>query len=66
VSCKVDATPEQIEAAKMNAIELGGKIGYEYSIIKAFSVSFEKDVITTLESHEHVKSVTKEGVMRRQ
>ncbi|KAH7133491.1 hypothetical protein EDB81DRAFT_804134 [Dactylonectria macrodidyma] len=57
VSCKDDATPEQIQSAKDHAVEQGGKIEHEYSLIKGFSVSFPQDSITTLESHEHVKAV---------
>ncbi|KAK7415637.1 hypothetical protein QQX98_005781 [Neonectria punicea] len=57
VSCNDDASPEQIQAAKQHAIDQGGKIEHEYSLIKGFSVAFDKDAVTTLETHEHVKLV---------
>ncbi|UNI22057.1 hypothetical protein JDV02_007981 [Purpureocillium takamizusanense] len=66
VTCKDDATPDQVEAAKKHAKEQGGTIGHEYSLIKGFSVSFPNDAITTLESHEHVKAVEKDGQMHTQ
>ncbi|KAI1083652.1 alpha-ketoacid dehydrogenase kinase [Whalleya microplaca] len=57
VTCKPDATTEQVAAAKKHAEDQGGKIGHEYSLIKGFSVTFPQDSIQTLESHEHVKAV---------
>ncbi|KAI5861875.1 alpha-ketoacid dehydrogenase kinase [Durotheca rogersii] len=57
VTCNPDATPEQVAAAKQHAIDQGGKIGHEYSLIKGFSVTFPNDSISTLASHEHVKDV---------
>ncbi|KND90365.1 hypothetical protein TOPH_05036 [Tolypocladium ophioglossoides CBS 100239] len=66
VTCNDDATPEQIAAAKKHAVDQGGRIGHEYSLIKGFSVEFDKDSITTLESHEHVKAVERDGVMTTQ
>ncbi|EON97576.1 putative peptidase inhibitor i9 protein [Phaeoacremonium minimum UCRPA7] len=66
VTCKDDATPEQVEAAKKHATDQGGKIGHEYSLIKGFSVSFPQDSISTLESHEHVKAVELDQEVRTQ
>ncbi|ROT38708.1 protease propeptide/inhibitor [Sodiomyces alkalinus F11] len=57
VTCKKDATPEQVQAAKQHAIDQGGKIGHEYSLIKGFSVTFDSDSIRTLEEHEHIDAV---------
>ncbi|KAI1775311.1 hypothetical protein F4818DRAFT_416245 [Hypoxylon cercidicola] len=57
VTCKPDATPEQVAAAKKHAEDQGGKIGHEYNLIKGFSVTFPNDAMTTLESSEHVKAV---------
>ncbi|KAI6083133.1 peptidase inhibitor I9 [Hypoxylon rubiginosum] len=57
VTCKPDATPEQVAAAKKHATDQGGKIGHEYNLIKGFSVTFDSDAVTTLESNEHVKAV---------
>ncbi|QBZ58957.1 hypothetical protein PoMZ_03916 [Pyricularia oryzae] len=60
VTCKEDATPEQVAQAKKHAEEQGGKIGHSYDIIKGFSVEFPADSVSTLESHEHVKAVEKD------
>ncbi|KAI1379350.1 hypothetical protein F4677DRAFT_408712 [Hypoxylon crocopeplum] len=57
VTCKPDATPEQVAAAKKHAQDQGGKIGHEYNIIKGFSVTFPNDAMTTLESNENVQNV---------
>ncbi|KAL1860405.1 hypothetical protein VTK73DRAFT_7360 [Phialemonium thermophilum] len=66
VTCKDNATPEQIEQAKKHAIDNGGKIGHEYSLIKGFSVTFPDDAVQTLESHEHVKAVEKDQEVKTQ
>ncbi|KAI6780443.1 putative peptidase inhibitor i9 protein [Emericellopsis cladophorae] len=66
VTCKEDASPEQVEEVKKHTKEQGGKIGHEYSIIKGFSVTFDDDAVTTLENHPHVKNVEADGVMRTQ
>ncbi|KAG7288090.1 hypothetical protein NEMBOFW57_007613 [Staphylotrichum longicolle] len=57
VTCKDDASPEQVEAAKQHARDQGGKIGHEYSLIKGFQVIFDEGSVQTLENHEHVKAV---------
>ncbi|KAK7997234.1 hypothetical protein PG989_005274 [Apiospora arundinis] len=57
VTCKPDASADQIAAAKKHAEDQGGKIGHEYNLIKGFSVEFPKDSMSTMESHEHVKAV---------
>ncbi|TLD31521.1 hypothetical protein PspLS_02691 [Pyricularia sp. CBS 133598] len=64
VTCKEDATPEQIAQAKKHAEEQGGKIGHSLDIIKGFSVEFPEDSVSTLESHEHVKAVEKDQEVR--
>ncbi|KAI9167235.1 putative peptidase inhibitor i9 protein [Paramyrothecium foliicola] len=66
VTCKDDASPEQVEAAKQHAKDQGGKIGHEYTLIKGFSVTFNDDAISTLESHEHVKAVEVDQEMHTQ
>ncbi|TLS30917.1 hypothetical protein PpBr36_03046 [Pyricularia pennisetigena] len=60
VTCKEDATPEQVAEAKKHAEEQGGKIGHSFDIIKGFSVEFPEDSVSTLENHEHVKAVEKD------
>jgi hypothetical protein len=52
--------------AKQHAIDQGGQIGHEYSLIKGFQVTFPEDSIQTLESHEHVKNVEADGVVKTQ
>ncbi|KAL2153035.1 hypothetical protein VTH82DRAFT_4190 [Thermothelomyces myriococcoides] len=66
VTCKKDATPEQVEAAKQHARNQGGQIGHEYSLIKGFQVTFPEDTVHTLESHEHVEAVEKDHEVRTQ
>ncbi|KAG8354615.1 hypothetical protein FVEN_g7514 [Fusarium venenatum] len=66
VTCKEDASDEQVQSAKQHAIDQGGKIGHEYSLIKGFSVEFPADSVQTLESHEHIKAVEEDGVMTTQ
>ncbi|OAA44408.1 pyruvate dehydrogenase kinase [Metarhizium rileyi] len=61
VTCKDDASDDQVKEAKKHAIDQGGKITHEYTLIKGFAVSFDKDAITTLESSEHVKAVEEDG-----
>ncbi|KAJ4252338.1 hypothetical protein NW762_010936 [Fusarium torreyae] len=66
VTCKEDASPEEVESVKQHAIDQGGKIGHEYSIIKGFSVAFDDNAVQTLENHEHVNAVEEDGVMQTQ
>ncbi|KAI0852745.1 hypothetical protein F5Y00DRAFT_154130 [Daldinia vernicosa] len=66
VTLKENATPEEVAAAKKHAQDQGGKIGHEYSLIKAFSVTFPNDAVNTLESHEHVKAVELDQEVRTQ
>ncbi|KAK6957901.1 hypothetical protein K445DRAFT_313580 [Daldinia sp. EC12] len=66
VTLKDTASPEEVAAAKKHAQDQGGKIGHEYSLIKAFSVTFPNDALTTLESHEHVKAVELDQEVRTQ
>ncbi|KAG8414324.1 hypothetical protein J3459_014831 [Metarhizium acridum] len=64
VTCKDDATEDQIKAAKQHALDQGGKITHEYTLIKGFAVSFPDDAIATLESNEHVKAVELDGEVK--
>ncbi|KAM0219348.1 hypothetical protein ACHAQD_006565 [Fusarium lateritium] len=66
VTCKDDATDDQVQAAKQHAKDQGGKITHEYSLIKGFAVQFDDDAVNTLESHEHVKAVEHDGEMKTQ
>ncbi|KAE8416196.1 hypothetical protein BDV36DRAFT_260845 [Aspergillus pseudocaelatus] len=66
VTCKEDASAEEVQATIQHAIDQGGRIGHEYKIIKGFSVTFDDNAITTLESHEHVRAVEEDGIMTTQ
>ncbi|KAH8681033.1 peptidase inhibitor I9 [Xylariales sp. PMI_506] len=66
VTCKTDATPEQVEAAKKHATDQGGKIVHDYKLTKGFSVEYPEDAVQTLESHEHVKAVEKDQTVTTQ
>ncbi|KAK4241949.1 hypothetical protein C8A03DRAFT_29844 [Achaetomium macrosporum] len=66
VTCKEDATPEQVEAAKQHAKDQGGQIGHEYSLIKGFQVTFPEGHVNTLGDHEHVKHVEQDQEVRTQ
>lgn len=66
VTCKDDATPDQVQAAKDHATSQGGKIGHEYNLIKGFSVEFPADSVQTLQNHEHIKEVEADQEMRTQ
>ncbi|KAK0641569.1 peptidase inhibitor I9, partial [Cercophora newfieldiana] len=57
VSCKEDASDEQVKAAKEDAKKQGGTIGYEYTLTKSFQVMFPEDRITTFEKHEAVQEI---------
>ncbi|KAG5662298.1 hypothetical protein KAF25_004716 [Fusarium avenaceum] len=66
ITCKDDATDEQVQAAKQHAQDQGGKITHEYNLFKGFSCEFPDDVISVLESHEHIKAVEPDGLMTTQ
>ncbi|KAM0554965.1 hypothetical protein ACHAPJ_006703 [Fusarium lateritium] len=66
VTCREDASDEEVQSVKQHAIDQGGKIGHEYKLIKGFSVTFDDDAITTLENHEHVQAVEVDGVLTTQ
>ncbi|RKL42466.1 hypothetical protein BFJ72_g4845 [Fusarium proliferatum] len=61
VTCKDDASDDQVKSAKQHAIDQGGKITHEYSLIKGFAVEYDDDKIQTLENHEHIKAVEPDG-----
>ncbi|KAJ5142877.1 uncharacterized protein N7515_001664 [Penicillium bovifimosum] len=57
ITCKPDATDDDVQAVKEHARGQGGEITHEYSLIKGFAVSFPDDTAHTLESHPHVENV---------
>ncbi|KAJ5463114.1 hypothetical protein N7475_008058 [Penicillium sp. IBT 31633x] len=66
VTCKPDATDDDVKAVKDQAKEQGGKIGHEYSLIKGFAVEFSEDAVHALGSHPHVQNVEADSEMRTQ
>jgi hypothetical protein len=66
ITCKDDASDDQVKAVKQKAIDQGGEIGHEYNLIKGFSVTFPEGSVSALESHEHVKAVEADQEMRTQ
>ncbi|KAK2603775.1 hypothetical protein QQS21_004060 [Conoideocrella luteorostrata] len=61
VTLKDDASDDAVKAAKQHAVEQGGKITHEYSLIKGFAVQFDKDAVQTLQANEHVKAIEEDG-----
>ncbi|KAM0282720.1 hypothetical protein ACHAQH_002918 [Verticillium albo-atrum] len=66
VTCKKDATDEQVKSAKEHAQSQGGKITHEYNLIKGFAVEFDEGSVQSLEAHEHVEQVEPDGEMKTQ
>ncbi|KAI0799120.1 hypothetical protein GGR55DRAFT_684305 [Xylaria sp. FL0064] len=66
VTCKEDASPEQVAEAKKHAQDQGGKITHEYNLIKGFAVEIPDDTVNTLESHPHIKGVEKDQEVKTQ
>ncbi|KAJ5199075.1 hypothetical protein N7491_000362 [Penicillium cf. griseofulvum] len=66
ITCKPEATDDQVQAVKDHAKEQGGSIQHEYTLIKGFSVTFPEDTIQILEAHPHVENVEADGEMRTQ
>ncbi|KAK4100889.1 hypothetical protein N658DRAFT_86661 [Parathielavia hyrcaniae] len=67
VTCKQDATPEDVEASvKTQVREQGGKIGHEYSLIKGFQAIYPEGSLHALETHEHVEAVEEDQEVRTQ
>ncbi|KAJ5317594.1 hypothetical protein N7508_002102 [Penicillium antarcticum] len=66
VTCKQDASDEDVQAVKQHSIDQGGKISHEYSLIKGFAVEFPDSVVNTLESHPHVENVEADSEVKTQ
>ncbi|CAH0059652.1 unnamed protein product [Clonostachys solani] len=64
ITCKENATDDEVKSAKEHAVKQGGTIEHEYKIIKGFSVKFPDGAVTTLESHPSIKAVEADGVMK--
>ncbi|KAB8254306.1 hypothetical protein BDV32DRAFT_132621 [Aspergillus pseudonomiae] len=66
VTCADDASHEEIQQVKKDCVDRGGRLEREFTLIKAFSVTFDEESIVTLESSPHVKSVEVDSVMTTQ
>jgi len=60
VTLKESAPEEQLVKAKQEAINKGGVIKHEYTLIKGFTVEFPDDYVGALESNQHIH-VEKDG-----
>jgi hypothetical protein len=49
------------EAAKKHAVDCGGEIAHEYSIVNGFAVTFPEGHVHTLDSHPDVEAVEPDG-----
>ncbi|EUC41807.1 hypothetical protein COCMIDRAFT_40056 [Bipolaris oryzae ATCC 44560] len=65
ITLKKDAPKEELEAAKKKVTDQGGKIVNEFTLIKGFTAEIPDDVVSTLESNEHV-TVEKDAEVRTQ
>ncbi|KAK4112080.1 protease propeptide/inhibitor [Canariomyces notabilis] len=66
VTLKDEATDEQVQKLKDEVKSQGGEIKHEYSLIKAFSVSYPEGTVQALGSHELVKEVEQDQEVRTQ
>ncbi|KAF2279348.1 uncharacterized protein EI97DRAFT_455607 [Westerdykella ornata] len=65
VTLKKGASKEDVEAAKKKAVDQGGKITNEFTIIPGFTVEFPEDKVSVLESDENL-TVEKDAEVRTQ
>ncbi|GAB7359062.1 hypothetical protein MBLNU230_g5134t1 [Neophaeotheca triangularis] len=63
VSLKEGASAEQLEAAKKQCTEQGGKITKEFTLVKGFTAEFPADKVHSLSSNEHI-DVENDGEMK--
>ncbi|PWY71755.1 hypothetical protein BO70DRAFT_399445 [Aspergillus heteromorphus CBS 117.55] len=54
VTLKKDSPPEELQKAKDKAVEQGGSIKHEYTLIKGFTVEYPADHVSVLESSDHI------------
>ncbi|KAG9849629.1 hypothetical protein KCU86_g15869, partial [Aureobasidium melanogenum] len=65
VSLKDGADASQLDAAKKQVTEQGGKITTEFKLIKGFTAEFPEDKAHTLSSNDHI-NVENDGEVRTQ
>ncbi|KAJ9223564.1 hypothetical protein DTO271D3_5894 [Paecilomyces variotii] len=65
VTLKKDSSPEELQKAKDQAVQDGGIIKHEYSLIKGFTVEYPEDHVKILQTNDHVH-VEQDGEVRTQ
>nr|OQO16330.1 hypothetical protein B0A51_16028 [Rachicladosporium sp. CCFEE 5018] len=65
VSLKEGASPDQLESAKKQVTDQGGKIEHEFKLVKGFTASFPADKVHSLSSNEHI-NVEADGEVKTQ
>ncbi|GAB7354628.1 hypothetical protein MBLNU459_g5064t1 [Dothideomycetes sp. NU459] len=65
VSLKDGASASELENAKKQVTDQGGKITTEFKLIKGFTAEFPADKVHTLESNEHL-NVENDGQVKTQ
>ncbi|KAG5925498.1 hypothetical protein E4U42_004236 [Claviceps africana] len=63
ITLKDDTTKDEVEAAKQQAIDQGGKIIQSWMLIKGFAVEMDDDAVTTLESNPHILTIEKDSLV---
>ncbi|GAB1318682.1 Inhibitor I9 domain-containing protein [Madurella fahalii] len=66
VTCKEDATEEQVQALKQQVKDQGGQIGHEYTLIKGFQAIYPEGSVQALAGHEHVQDVELDAEVKTQ
>ncbi|KAK1088172.1 hypothetical protein LTR33_000682 [Friedmanniomyces endolithicus] len=65
VSLKDGASADQLDAAKKQVTDQGGKITNEFKLIKGFTAEFPADKVHSLQSNEHL-NVEADGQVKTQ
>ncbi|KJY01634.1 peptidase inhibitor i9 like protein [Zymoseptoria brevis] len=65
VTLKKGADASQLEQAKKQVQEQGGKIVEEFTLVKAFTAEFPADTVNTLQTNDHV-TVEDDGEVKTQ
>ncbi|EOD43627.1 peptidase inhibitor i9 [Neofusicoccum parvum] len=54
VTLKEGASTEQLDNAKKQVTDQGGKVTHEFKLIKGFTAEFPEDAVHSLSTNEHV------------
>lgn len=54
VSLKEGAGADQLDAAKKQVTDQGGKITHEFKLIKGFTADMPDDKVSTMQSNDHI------------